>query len=1227
MNEHHPRRAQRNRGTAQTTHATSTRSATLPIRKLVALLCTLAVAVSMAIVGAPPALADSAPLDPTNPATPTTVTADALPTVQMDGVAWSQVVVGNTVYVAGEFNNARPYGAPEGVNETPRRNILAYDIRTGELIQSFNPVLNGPAFAIAASPDGSRIYVGGSFTSHNGATVWRLVALNPVTGALDLNFLPQVGGTVRALAVAGNTVYAGGLFGSVGTATRGRLAAINATNGALLPWAPVAEGGRVDSIAATADGSKVMVGGMFPTLNGSSSPGYGLGALDGITGELLPLPVNEVVRNAGERGSITSLSSDGENVYGTGYTFARTETLEGAFSVKWSDLSTNWIADCHGDSYSIYPIGDLVYVASHAHYCGNMGGFPQETNWEYWRALAFSKEATGVITKEPFTYTNFEGNPRPELQNWFPYLNAGDFTGQNQGPWSVSGNDDYVVMGGEFPVVNNQPQQGLTRFAVNEIAPNARGPRISGANFMPTVTSLEAGSVRVRWQANWDQDNKNLTYQVLRNGVPIHTTSLESTFWDRPGMTFVDTNRVPGQEYRYRIFATDPFGNEVRGDTVTYTVPESPPAESAYADTVDGDGARNHWRLGEPSGPTGFDSVGADDLNIRSGMTLGTAGAITGDTNTGASLNGTTLGSATNPTREMNPNDFTVETWIRTTTTTGGRILGFGEAMTATSVDADRHLYMDNAGKIWFGAQPALNSRVGINSLNSYNDGQWHHLAATLGDGGMALYVDGKLVGQRTDVTNGRNIGGYWRIGGDRLNSWACRPSNQNFTGDIDEVAIYDGALTEEQIRDHVVAAEQPVDTSAAGYGEAVQASGPLNYWRLGESAGNSALDSSSNCVAGTYYNAVTRGVPGAINGSTDTGATFNGVNAGTAGATRITNPTEYSTELWFNTTTEAGGQLVGFGESRSGTSARNDRHVMMETDGRLTFAVNPGTPTAVTTTGTYNDGQWHHLVATQGADGMRLYVDGAEVGSDPQTGSSNHRGYWRLGGDAVGGTPRYFAGTIDEAAVYSSAISAATVTQHYQLGTTGEAANLAPTAAFDATAEALEVAFDATGSADPDGTIDSYTWDFGDDQVGSGSTTSHSYAEAGSYEVTLTVTDDDGATDTVTEEVVVEAPANVLPVASFEQDTNGLTVNVDGTGSSDTDGTVVSYAWDFGDGITSDVAVSSHTYAAEGTYEVTLTVTDNDGGTHTVAETVTVSTPPVANGAPVAAFTSSVEG
>ncbi|WP_176371577.1 PKD domain-containing protein [Desulfosediminicola flagellatus] len=175
---------------------------------------------------------------------------------------------------------------------------------------------------------------------------------------------------------------------------------------------------------------------------------------------------------------------------------------------------------------------------------------------------------------------------------------------------------------------------------------------------------------------------------------------------------------------------------------------------------------------------------------------------------------------------------------------------------------------------------------------------------------------------------------------------------------------------------------------------------------------------------------------------------------------------------------------------------------------------------------------------------------------------------------------------------------------------------NTAPAASFTADSTAgeapLTVSFDASGSTDDDGTIESYEWDYGDG-TDSGVTASHTYNTAGSYTVTLTVTDDDDATNTANLTITVDAQ-NIAPIASFTADTTAgeapLTVSFDASGSTDDDGTIESYEWDYGDGTDSGVT-ASHTYNTAGSYTVTLTVTDDDGATNTANQTITVDPQP----------------
>lgn len=178
---------------------------------------------------------------------------------------------------------------------------------------------------------------------------------------------------------------------------------------------------------------------------------------------------------------------------------------------------------------------------------------------------------------------------------------------------------------------------------------------------------------------------------------------------------------------------------------------------------------------------------------------------------------------------------------------------------------------------------------------------------------------------------------------------------------------------------------------------------------------------------------------------------------------------------------------------------------------------------------------------------------------------------------------------------------------------TIADVPNVAPTA--DANASYLGTAglpgtFDGSGSFDPDGSIVSYDWNFGDGSTGTGVSPTHIYAAEGLYTVTLTVTDDGGLTDSDTSSAVIDPAPNVPPTADASgpySGTVGIAVMFGGSGSFDSDGSIVSYMWDFGDGSTGSEVMPMHTNSAAGTYTVTLTVTDDAGATDSDTSTAAI--------------------
>jgi Concanavalin A-like lectin/glucanases superfamily len=232
------------------------------------------------------------------------------------------------------------------------------------------------------------------------------------------------------------------------------------------------------------------------------------------------------------------------------------------------------------------------------------------------------------------------------------------------------------------------------------------------------------------------------------------------------------------------------------------------------------------------------------------------------------------------------------------------------------------------------------------------------------------------------------------------------------------------------------------VAATDASYSKTVLSDKPFQYLRLGEASGTTAADSSGNGRSGLYQGTITRGQTGAIIGDANKAVRLGGTAPSDGyvtqlSTTAVTNPRTFSVELWFKTSTTTGGKLIGFGTARTGKSGKYDRHVYMTNAGKLVFGAWTGSPTTITSTASYNNNAWHHVVGTLGGAGMVLYVDGARVASSPNTAAEAYNGFWRIGGDNLGLWPSrptsdYFKGTIDEAAVYTTALSASQVAEHF---------------------------------------------------------------------------------------------------------------------------------------------------------------------------------------------------
>jgi signal peptidase I len=244
---------------------------------------------------------------------------------------------------------------------------------------------------------------------------------------------------------------------------------------------------------------------------------------------------------------------------------------------------------------------------------------------------------------------------------------------------------------------------------------------------------------------------------------------------------------------------------------------------------------------------------------------------------------------------------------------------------------------------------------------------------------------------------------------------------------------------------------------------------GPYLYWKLDDAAASTtAIDTSGNGRTGTYNSTWTKQIVGPLVDQAPNLA-VTATNAGAAGANvscvyttsntgiAATGPTVYSEIIWFKTVSTTGGKLIGYENTRntvsdSSAGGQYDRMLYMDGAGKVWFAVwktAAAVGLAISSPTALNDGNWHMAVATMSATtGMALYIDGVQVATNANTISETETkvGFWRVGCGNLNGWNTFwngpnapvaqtnypFNGSLDEATVYSTTLTASQVTFLY---------------------------------------------------------------------------------------------------------------------------------------------------------------------------------------------------
>lgn len=331
-----------------------------------------------------------------------------------DGVGWSTLVVGSTVYVGGTFTTVR---SPSGAVVGTRANLAAFDATTGRLRTGFRADTNDQVTDLAS--DGTNLYAVGRFTTVNGVSRGRIAALDPTTGAVRTSWTANATGLVNSAAVGGSRLYVGGSFGSVGGVARPRVAALRRTDGSVDSGFNAQVDATVIAVGAQPDGSRVYLGGGFTTVDGASRPW--LASVDGATGALAGPAFT------GQSGPTLDIDVP------PGGTRLAVATGGSGNQGAWFSLSTGskqWRQRCDGDGQAVKVIDTLLY-----------SGFHEACDGDTTVRLTANSTATGVRSS---TF-------RPTFDRFW-------------GVRDLEGTTSVLAVAGDFTRVGGVPAQGFALF-------------------------------------------------------------------------------------------------------------------------------------------------------------------------------------------------------------------------------------------------------------------------------------------------------------------------------------------------------------------------------------------------------------------------------------------------------------------------------------------------------------------------------------------------------------------------------------------------------------------------------------------------------------------------------------------------------------------------------------------------------------------------------------------
>lgn len=324
----------------------------------------------------------------------------------------------------------------------------------------------------------------------------------------------------------------------------------------------------------------------------------------------------------------------------------------------------------------------------------------------------------------------------------------------------------------ETSTINSKPTTGQT-YTFDPIEVNAPTSL--------TFTNIGSSGMTLNWI---DNSTNEVGFVIYRSTDGANYTYLTTTAANT--ISYHDTGLTSGLTYYYRVYALrENLNGPVSGNALATC------QNFTLANIPTGNIVANYKFNGNAN-----DLYGLNNGTLQGSPTLASNRFNT--PNTAYQFNGTSQYVST-AVSSSNPVNFTISIWFKTSVA-GGKLIGFGNNQTGLGTSFDRHIYMANDGRIFFGVKPGGVFKT-INSALSYADNNWHMASATLSaTNGMILYVDGVKVAEDATVLSAENYAGYWRVGYDNIDGWPSVPANRYFAGTLDDVYIYSRVLSASEV-------------------------------------------------------------------------------------------------------------------------------------------------------------------------------------------------------------------------------------------------------------------------------------------------------------------------------------------------------------------------------------------------------------------------------------------